>query len=533
MSTPSPAPAYPGAFVHLGPVSGETDYSANTDALGHFLFQDVKVGAYRFGYASQGYVASDPLPLGRQVQITEGGKAVTLEGRMTSLPRISGRVLDSNGNAVANARLEVVGRNNPPVSTDAAGNFELRLDPGSWILSVVPPPGLKPPDPEPDSDRVLVWTRTFYPGVALLDAASRIVLRPGSELSGIEIKLLAVPSHAVRGVLLNPDGTPAPKAAITLGEDEGSTRAHTMFARDPARTLRTQTNADGAFEFPQVTDGEWLVAAELENGGEKRRATQWIDMAGRELEGVKLRLAAPFTLRGHVVIDTPEATPRPDLFPVLLVPHGRPVRSNTGMLNWMLFPELHFELAIPRNAPDAAEVLKATQEVMGHELTEELGATIAAPDADGNFSLKDVYSGSHRIVSMPPPPPYYMAAVRIGDANLTTAEIDLSSGAAPITIVYKTDGGAVRGTAEKCAGGLVLLVPQDPAIQSLGFFRSARCDSGDRYEFTAVRPADYFALAVSGNGGVPQLDDILLGQATKITIRSSETTSIDLHPIPR
>ncbi len=162
-----------------------------------------------------------------------------------------------------------------------------------------------------------------------------------------------------------------------------------------------------------------------------------------------------------------------------------------------------------------------------------MGAIIGAPSADGKFSLKNVYPGSYRIVSMPPPPPYYLAAVRVGEASLTTAEIGLSSGAAPITIVYKTDGGSVSGIAEKCAGGVVLLIPQDPAIQSLGFFRSARCDATDRYGITAVRPGDYYALAFAEAGGVPQLDDILISQAGKITVHVDETASADLRAIQR
>ena len=141
-----------------------------------------------------------------------------------------------------------------------------------------------------------------------------------------------------------------------------------MFVRDPARTLRTETNSDGAFEFLHLAEGAWFcLSAEVESGGEKRRATQWIDMAGRELEGVKLRLAEPFTLRGQVVVEAPKGTPGPDPSPVFLVPLGRPVRSDTGMLNWMLFPALHFELAIPRNAPDAAEIRKATEEINTNE----------------------------------------------------------------------------------------------------------------------------------------------------------------------
>jgi hypothetical protein len=166
-------------------------------------------------------------------------------------------------------------------------------------------------------------------------------------------------------------------------------------------------------------------------------------------------------------------------------------------------------------------------------LSHELGAILAIPDRNGNFTLRDVYPGSYRIVSTPPPRPYYMAAVRIGEADLSTAEVELSSSAAPITVLYKTDGGTVRGTSEKCASGVVLLVPQDRALQSLPFLGSARCDSDDRYDFSGVRPGDYYALAFAGGGGVPQLDEILISQANKVSVRAEEIASADLHAIPR
>ena len=90
------------------------------------------------------------------------------------------------------------------LATDAQGRFDLRVPllPGGLTLSVVPPPSIKPPDPEPreepESARVLAWVRTWYPGVAVPEAASKIVLPPGGELASIELKLLALPAHAVR-----------------------------------------------------------------------------------------------------------------------------------------------------------------------------------------------------------------------------------------------------------------------------------------------------------------------------------------------
>ena len=105
----------PAVRVFLTPVSGKTDYSATTDALGHFRFADVNTGTYRFSYMSPGYLSSDSMAPSRVVQIIDDGKPVKLEGRMTALPRISGRVVDGAGKGMANALLEIVGRNALPL----------------------------------------------------------------------------------------------------------------------------------------------------------------------------------------------------------------------------------------------------------------------------------------------------------------------------------------------------------------------------------------------------------------------------------
>ena len=86
-------------------------------------------------------------------------------------------------------------------------------------------------------------------------------------------------------------------------------------------------------------------------------------------------------------------------------------------------------------------------------------------------------------------------------------EVEITSDLA-VTVVYKSDGGSVRGRAENCAAGGVLLVPSDPARRRV-FSRSAPCDSSGLYEVRAVRPGDYLALAFAGNGPVSELDEAL------------------------
>jgi hypothetical protein len=134
----------------------------------------------------------------------------------------------------------------------------------------------------------------------------------------------------------------------------------------------------------------------------------------------------------------------------------------------------------------------------------------------------------------PPPPPYYLDAVRAGGADLATQEVEISSGI-EITVVYKSDGGSVRGTAENCVSGGVVLVPTDPALRRTGFSKSGPCDSTGRYEVRAVRPGDYYALAFAGNSPALALNEApsLMDGAVKVTVRSGEASTADLRTVTK
>jgi hypothetical protein len=181
-------------------------------------------------------------------------------------------------------------------NTDAHGTFEVQLMPGTYGLSVLPPPDLKPPEAEPDGP-LLAWKRTYYPGVASPDGASKIVVLPGGQTLDIELKLLAVPAHAVRGVVLYPDGTAAPKVRIALGE--------------VLRSATVESKADGTFEFPGVPEGEWRCLAETQRGAVKLRAADSIEVTRHDLENVKLRLVAPLMMPGKVIMEVPMDGPAP------------------------------------------------------------------------------------------------------------------------------------------------------------------------------------------------------------------------------
>ena len=91
----------------------------------------------------------------------------------------------------------------------------------------------------------------------------------------------------------------------------------------------------------------------------------------------------------------------------------------------------------------------------------------------------------------------------------------------------------MSGKAENCASGGVLLVPGNAALRRPGFSKSAACDSSGHYEVRAVRPGDYYALAFAGNGPVLPVDDALLTQAVKVTVRAGEASATDLRTVTR
>jgi len=492
---------------------GTAFYEATTDGGGRFRFDDVREGDYAARYRSPDYwltAGSSDYKLFR----VAADSPVKLEARLMPWSKISGRVVDRRGNPVAKAELELTGPgmlvngrtylrtswggggggalSESPMgmtfrgNTDAHGKFEVQLMPGTYGLSALPPRDLKPPEPEPDGP-VLLWKRTYYPSAALPEAASKIVVLPGGNVSDVELKLLAVPARAVRGVVLNPDGTPAPKVAIALGEPFfGSTTV--------------ESKSDGTFEFPAVAEGEWRLSAEAQKGSVKLQAAEWIEIARHDLENVQLRLVPPLTLRGKVILEVPQdglidmAPPKPLPGPVNLSVRGGHIHSDVELF---------------------------------------LGAVID-PDAKGDFTIQGAYPGVYGLASLlqPPPAPYYLDAVRVGGADLAMQDVEISSEVA-ITVVYKTDGGSVRGTAEKCASGAVVLVPRDPSMRGRGFSRSGACDSSDHYEVRSVRPGEYYALAFAGNGPVLAADETLLRQAVTVTVRAGEASSADLRAVTR
>jgi hypothetical protein len=462
--------------------SGEPAYAATTDERGRFLFEHVQAGAYTTEYSADGYEWVGPFqrPPEPRLYRAAAGNTVEIVAHLMPMGRLSGRVVDPTGKPVPKAVVEVAGpgiQMNFPADAEGRFDFHKLAFPGAYTVSAIPPADFHPPAREPDDDRALAWTRTWYPGVTDADGAGRIVLSVGGSFDNLELKLRAAPAHVVRGRLVNPDGRPSPKVDVSLGGPKG--------------LWKTRSADDGSFEFAAVVDGDWRLSAEAQASflNAKLRANLPIAVAGRDREGVKLQLEAPIPVRIRYIAETPRDTPAPKFAP-------RPV------------------------------MLTGSGGFLGQRV-------LARSNPDGTFQSDAVYPGTYEIGGLDPSG-YYLDSIRLGETPAAGRIVDLSAGAV-VTLIYKADGGAVRGKAENCAGGGVLLAPQDPAARGEFDIRRAECGETGRYEFASVRPGAYYIVVVprepSAYFWVSDWNDALIARAASVTVKPNEPVTLDLRAV--
>ena len=413
-------------------------------------------------------------PLDQRAIITAA--PLRLSAALTPLAKVTGRVVDAAGTPVAGALVQLIGgRVGFEETTHRNGAFTFEsVTAGAYRLWAQAPKSLERP-PEKNGSR-MIWAPTFYPGATEPAAAAVLTVTAGANLFEQEVRLQAVPVHRIRGVLMDVSGAPVKSVPVTLGSNQG------LSFKAEDRESRATTAADGSFEFPDVNDGIWRLSANLESPAGTLRAFTAQTMAGHDLDRVELRLTAPFSIKG-VLVST------------------KPVRSLV-----MLAPE------------GGGSVF-----YQGH------------PDDSGAFTIEGVYPGRYTIRPISPGAPDYLASIRLGDREVPPGQLlDIVSGALPLTVTYKSDGGTLRGTVEDCASGTVVVYPRDRDLQLAEFRRTAQCDARGRYEIVAIRPGEYYAFAFDRAPGLEEmffgfeLDQSLINSAVRVTVRPNESTSADL-----
>ncbi len=303
----------PYAQVVLVPGAGGPAQLTATDATGVFVFRNLASGRYRIGASKAGYFAAGsrgpmtPSQSGPAVDIAEGEQRDDVRVPLARWGTVSGRVVDENDEPVQGARVRLfrvmyergrrrlVPADTIPPATDDRGLYRIFGVPaGAYMVGASVS--------EVSTALLPGYALTFYPGTEIAAAAQFVTVDAGGEVSGADIPL--VPSRNVRvtGTIVNARGEPTSDGSLQLVPRSRSTAPVGL-------ALGARILATGAFEFPNVAPGEYILQAYhgTVNEGEGEFAALPVTITDGDLVNLVVRRTDGSNLAGRVSFDPPLA----------------------------------------------------------------------------------------------------------------------------------------------------------------------------------------------------------------------------------
>ncbi len=282
------------------------NYTASTDADGHFRVDNVVPGRYRIFLERTGFAGVN----GRGVQsdinvftVQAGQSVEDLLFRMLPTAVISGRITDEDGDPMSGVR--VVAQKKRPgkatretagaTTTNDLGEYRLAgLFPGRYWIEAAPPPDARdyekapkkstPNDAQPDTR----YVTTFYPGTYDAMQASALTLKAGDDMP-VNIMLVPAKAYRIHGIVA---GAPAGVQCVVYLVSK---------AGDALRS--GEVEPDGQFEVRGVGPGSYVLRVWSGPDLQSTTAQQDINVVAGDVEGVKLVPQTCFTLSGHLRIE--------------------------------------------------------------------------------------------------------------------------------------------------------------------------------------------------------------------------------------
>jgi protocatechuate 3,4-dioxygenase beta subunit len=512
---------------------GAAIYTQPVDAQGAFTVDKITLGTYSLvaygpGFTPQKYGAPAPLsqscqyvdnisePAGavvlRNLQkciqgspgapltLAAGGTVNDLTVKLTRRATITGRVLNQDGEPMARwgvqlLRVVYTGAHRElqaqrMASVDIEGNYAFAdVPPGRCYLYALNSTsnlfaGLT-------SERI---TRSdvetdlpgYYPAGRDQTSARPIEVKPGAELTGLDISVARGRVFKIRGTLAGDPGAGMRDQILTLSETDG--------VRDSMNQRSSRVYADGSFEFAGVPPGSYLIS-----GG---RA--WGNAGA----------AAPLYVRKEVTISG-EDVGGLVLTPVPTIALAASARIENGATKQ--WPVLYLR-------------------EVGGALT-----TMAQADEDGNMTFMSRVSPSTYIVTaLGVPGGTYVRSVQSGKQDLLHAPLDLTGGAAgSIEMVLSGKVATVEGrvkaaSGEPAAGIVVAIWPRIPTIA--GAAVTASTNQEGEFAITDLGPGQYFLAAWENIDPVlldnPDFLSRFQNAASPVTLEEAGYAKADLTPIP-
>jgi hypothetical protein len=262
-----------------------------TDASGRFTFKDIAIGSYRLRAQRNGFFG--PLANGNtapmvttQVATSAAQPDATVEILLLAGSGVTGRVTDSTGKPVADARVSVVrlryaGSETSIAApanavTDAAGNYRIfGVEPGEHYLRAAVRRSA--------AGATIPQTVTYFPSGRDYSEGTLLPASPGSEVIA-NIQLVEGTRRVVSGRLISPD--PTAVATVTfVFVPHGPAAIDNM----EASALQRSSGAAGTFQLETMRPGVYDLFAFTTQGSLSGRAS--VDLRNQDASGITITLA--------------------------------------------------------------------------------------------------------------------------------------------------------------------------------------------------------------------------------------------------
>ena len=470
--------------------------TGSTNSLGQFEIKDVPPGPYSVSVSRSGFLS---MQFGQRRANERGltidvGKGATIEGIDVPLPRagvLAGRIVDELGEPYPGVQVNALGTRYVNgkrtvaaiggAATDDLGQYRIAgVPPGAYTIVAITTETWRN-----DRQETFGYASTYYPGVSA-DTAQRITLGPSEQRTDLDFTMR--PSRVVRvgGHAQAEAGAPPPTGAqLAYRFGDGILTAGLRTAR---------VAGDGSFEFPEVTEGVYLLSG-------SGTFDETVTVRDTDVAGVALVSRMGSTITGSVVSDQ-DAPP--------------PFRS----------PGVRISL------------IAASERVLPT-------VRIITPDANWAFTMKNI-GGPFLFRTLGLPEGWTLGAVKLGDRDMTDVPWDVPTGNKQIdglSIVLTQKAGKVSGTVTDAAGkptaaATVILFADDEKLWMPGsrFVRAVRPSRDGTFSIAGLPAASYRAVArdfvEDGQWEDASFLDTIRDQAARVIVGESASVTVFLQVVP-
>ena len=185
--------------------------------------------------------------------------------------------------------------------TDDRGQFRIGgLSPGKYRVRAVPQSLPLPPEIRTDGTVEVYYAATYHPGTVDEKSGTRVIVGPGTDVSGVDIRMARMPIVRLAGKV--------------SGIPEGAKNVYVqmMQANGGQSSSAGQVKADGSFEIWRPNPGKYNMRAMYNSSGEMMSSgAVEVEVGESDIENVELRLMASEDIRVQVNFDDEMAKQAP------------------------------------------------------------------------------------------------------------------------------------------------------------------------------------------------------------------------------